>query len=343
MKIAVVLFNLGGPDSPEAVKPFLFNLFNDPAILRVPAPFRWILARLISARRAPVAQQIYAELGGKSPIIEETEGQRDALDGALADEADTYKTFIAMRYWHPGSDEAAAAVKDWGAERVILLPLYPQYSTTTTGSSLSAWHRAARRAGLDASTTAICCYFTHADFIAAHAEKIRENFTDLDRDKTRVLFSAHGLPEKIVKSGDPYQWQVEQTVAAVVAALGHDLDYSICYQSRVGPLAWIGPSTDSEIERAGEDGKNLVVVPIAFVSEHSETLVELDIEYGRLAAQAGVPDYRRVPALGTHSRFIDALAALVKSAPAAGIHPGGPTVCPQDWRSCALKQGGDIG
>jgi len=343
MKTAVVLFNLGGPDSPEAVKPFLFNLFNDPAILRMPGPFRWLLARLIAARRAPVARAIYAELGGKSPIIEETENQAQALDTALRDDTDSYKTFIAMRYWHPQSAETAAAVRDWGAERVILLPLYPQYSTTTTGSSLTAWRQAARHVGLDVPMSAVCCYFTHADFVAAHAGMIAETLSDMDRDNTRVLFSAHGLPEKIVKDGDPYQWQVEQTVAAVIGAMDQAVDYRICYQSRVGPMAWIGPSTDAEIEQAGHEGKNLVVVPVAFVSEHSETLVELDIEYSRLASAAGVSDYRRTPALGTNARFIKALATVVRSAPAQGIRPGGPGICSQEWRCCALKAGGNIG
>jgi ferrochelatase len=317
-RLAVVLFNLGGPDRPQAVRPFLFNLFNDPAIIGAPGPLRWLLAQAVSRRRAPVARQIYRELGGGSPLLGNTQVQAQALEAALSGELGPggTKVFIAMRYWHPMSEETARAVRAYGAARVVLLPLYPQFSTTTTGSSLEAWRRAAGRAGLTAPTTAICCYPRLDGLAAEVAALLGSALGEARRQGTpRVLFSAHGLPKKLVARGDPYQWQVEQTTAAVLEALAEpELDWRICYQSRVGPLEWIGPSTDAEIARAGAEGVPVIVVPIAFVSEHSETLVELDIEYRRLAEQSGVPGYIRVPTVATGTAFIAGLAALVRAA-----------------------------
>lgn len=331
-KLAVVLFNLGGPDRPDAVEPFLFNLFSDPAIIRVPQPLRWLIAKIVSRRRAPLAKEIYARIGGGSPIVRLTEAQGRALEMALSDQADEVKCFLAMRYWRPFAIEAAQAVKAWGADEVVLLPLYPQYSTTTTKSSLKDWDRAAKVAGLSLPIRTICCYPVEEGFIAAHAGLLGEALTKFaPGESVRVLFSAHGLPKKIVEGGDPYQAQVEATCAAVVAKLGvtklglTDLEWITCYQSRVGPLEWIGPATDKEIERAGREGKSLVVVPIAFVSEHSETLVELDMEYGKLAAEAGVPRYVRVPALGTEPRFIAGLANLVRA-----VRETGGVLCPEE-------------
>jgi len=337
-KIAVVAFNLGGPDRPEAVEPFLFNLFNDPAIMGLPWPLRPLLAKLISRRRGPVARDIYAKIGGGSPLLPLTREQTSALEAALAGE-DEVKVFIGMRYWHPMSDEAARAVKAFGADEVVLLPLYPQYSTTTTASSLRDWRRAAKAAGLEVPTSAVCCYPTEPGFVAAEAELVA---AAVDRaagaGRPRVLFSAHGLPKRVIDKGDPYAWQVERSTAAVVAAMGRDdFDWRVSYQSRVGPLEWIGPATDTEIERAGRDKVPLVVVPIAFVSEHSETLVELDIEYGELARESGVPVYERVPAVGTHPRFIEGLARLVRAARAGGggtISQDGPRICPADRVRC---------
>jgi len=312
-KIAVVLFNLGGPTSLAAVEPFLFNLFNDKAIISAPQPIRHVLAKLISKKRAPIAREIYELLGGKSPLLENTESQARALQKKLSGLGEV-KTFIAMRYWQPFSDETAMAVKAFDPDQVVLLPLYPQFSTTTTGSSLANWRRAAKKVGLLAKTSSICCYPLHNRFLKAHAEALKPWLKKAGKN-TRVLFTAHGLPEKIVKAGDPYQWQVEQTVKGILSHLGTAVpDSVICYQSRVGPLKWIGPSTDGEIYRAGGQGKNLVVVPVAFVSEHSETLVELDIEYKKLAMESGVKKYLRVPTLDTAPDFISCLADLVKGA-----------------------------
>ena len=366
-KTAVVLFNLGGPDSPEAVKPFLFNLFNDKAIIGAPQPVRWLLARLISGRRAPTAAAIYADMGGRSPILPNTEAQASALarelNGMAADaaadsgEADggPYRVFIAMRYWHPFTRVTVEAVKAWGAERVVLLPLYPQFSTTTTGSSAALWQQEAARAGLTVPTATVCCYPTTAGWIQALADGIRAAAPNIG--DYRLLFSAHGLPQQVVDKGDPYQWQVERTAAAVVAALGGHPDPVVCYQSKVGPLKWLEPSTDTEIRRAGREGKPIIVVPVAFVSEHSETLVELDKEYRHLADSAGVPDYRRVPTVSESGAFIAALAGLARDA-AARAAPGaeaakdtnaaagstgtvasqtGGRVCPQNFQQCPCR------
>jgi protoporphyrin/coproporphyrin ferrochelatase len=312
-RCAVVLFNLGGPDSLAAVRPFLFNLFHDPAIISLPQPWRRLVAGLIAWRRAPLARAIYQRLGGASPLRANTEAQARALESELGA---GHRVFVAMRYWPPRSPEVAAAVREWQPDEIVLLPLYPQFSTTTTASSLADWRAAAVAAGLVAPTRAVCCYPAEAGFIAALAAEIRSMLErSAPSGRTRVLFSAHGLPEKIVRAGDPYRWQVEYTAEALRAALNIPaLDSVVCYQSRVGPLAWIGPATDAEIRRAGAEGVALVVVPIAFVSEHSETLVELDIEYRHLASAAGVPSYVRVPTVGTAPDFIAGLARLVQAA-----------------------------
>ncbi len=325
MKLGIVLFNLGGPDGPDAVRPFLTNLFSDPAIISLPGILRWPLARLIAGRRAPVARDIYARIGGASPILPETQAQAAALDMVLDRRGIAARSFIAMRYWKPFAPEAVAAAKAWGADRLVLLPLYPQFSTTTTASSLIDWARVARAAGLDLPTARVCCYPWGPGFIAAEVRLVREALAARKPGVDyRVLFSAHGLPKRVVEGGDPYQWQVEQTVAAIVKALGEQgLDSSVCYQSRVGPLEWIGPATDDEIRRAGAEGKGVIVVPVAFVSEHSETLVELDIEYRHLAETAGVPDYRRVPTVGVAEEFIEGLADLIE----AGIESDRPASC----------------
>lgn len=309
MKLAVILFNLGGPDSPEAVEPFLINLFSDPAVITLPALLRIPLARLIARKRAPVAREIYAKIGGRSPILEETEAQARALEQSIT--GHEVKAIIAMRCWKPFSDEAARAVAGFAPDKIVLLPLYPQFSTTTTGSSIKDWHRAARGAGLTAPTSEICCYPQNPGFIAALAASVRETLAKAKPGLAyRVLLSAHGLPKRVIAKGDPYQWQVEQTADALVRELGIK-DWTICYQSRVGPLEWIGPATDAEIHKAAAEGKGIVVVPMAFVSEHSETLVELDIEYAKLARDNGAADYLRAPTVGVRPEFIAGLGDLV--------------------------------
>lgn len=334
-RVAIILFNLGGPDSPAAVRPFLFNLFNDKAIISAPQPFRFLIAQLISRSREKLATANYAHMGGRSPIVPETEAQARALESAIAERVSnvTFRCFPAMRYWRPFVKDAARAAETWGATDAILLPLYPQFSTTTTASSLRAWAKASR---LKAAT--LCCYPSHAAFAEAHADAIKDAWRKGGSPANpRVLFSAHGLPQRVIDNGDPYQWQIERTVAAVRRLLPPEWQHAVCYQSRVGPLKWIGPSTEEELRRAGRDGAGVIVSPIAFVSEHVETLVELDIEYAALARELSLPFYLRAPALGAAPRFIDALADLVErglGAPDKLSSENGARLCPADWGQC---------
>ena len=332
VRTAVVLMNLGGPDRLEAVQPFLFNLFSDPAILRMPALARLPLARIIAWRRGRVALEIYRKLGGGSPLLANTEAQARALEAVLGP---LHRCFVAMRYWDPTSEQAAREVADWAADEVVCLPLYPQFSTTTTASSLAAWRVSAKRRGIDYPTRVVCCYPADPGFVEAIAGLIRPAL-DVAAGygkPPRLLLTAHGLPKRIVQAGDPYPDQVETTAAAVIAALNQPgLDWTICYQSRVGPLEWIGPATDDEIRRAGKDGVPVVVAPISFVSEHSETLVELDLDYRDLAVASGVPAYHRVPTVGIEPGFIRSLAALVRRASAEDWIGG----CASDSARCAL-------
>ena len=335
-RIAVVLMNLGGPDGPEAVRPFLFNLFNDPAIIGLPGIVRTPLARRIAGRREKTAQANYALMGGGSPLLPETREQAAALEAVLAARLpdDEVRVFIAMRYWNPLTPETAKAVEAFGPDQVVLLPLYPQFSTTTTQSSFKAWREHYRGPG---RISAVCCYPESTGWIEAQAALITARLEEAGDRPVRVLFSAHGIPENLVhRKGDPYQEQVERTVFAVVQRLGLQ-DWTICYQSRVGPLKWLGPSTPEAIEQAGLDGVGAVVVPIAFVSEHVETLVELDVEYGHLAEEKGVTPYIRVPAVGVACDFIEALAEAVGSAvDRTGIAPYGPG-CQGDWKACPCR------
>ncbi|HEY4162228.1 MAG TPA: ferrochelatase, partial [Dongiaceae bacterium] len=314
-RIAVVLFNLGGPDKPSAIRPFLFNLFNDRNIIDLPAILRWPIARMISGRRNKLATEIYAKMGGGSPILENTQRQAAALQEMLADIGEA-RTFIAMRYWHPITAETVAAVVSFSPDEIILLPLYPQFSTTTTESSYRAWHAEAARQGLKVPQKLVCCYPVEPGFIAALA-RTAETAIEAARAKStaplHVIFSAHGLPRKIVDRGDPYVAQVSATVNAVVEKLGLPSDqWQVAFQSRVGPLEWVGPATDQAIKDAAERGKAIVVVPVAFVSEHSETLVELDIEYRHLAEKHGAVVYERAPTVSVDPAFIMGLAHLVR-------------------------------
>ena len=322
----------------DSVEPFLFNLFNDPAIISAPLPLRWLLAKWISRRRTPVARERYKKINGKSPLLALTLEQAEALEGRLQDEFRA-KVFVAMRYWHPRSKETAAAVAAFDPGEIVLLPLYPQYSTTTGASSIDDWLTAAAAAGLDVPTSTICCYPNQPGLIKAQAKLIVSAIAEAEEmAKPRVLFSAHGLPKKIVARGDPYPWQVELTAKAVVGELNmEDLDWTVCFQSRVGPLEWIGPSLKDELRRAAADGKPVVVVPIAFVSEHSETLVELDMEYRAVALKLGVPAYVRVPAVGIAGDFIGGLAELVGKARGRNTllcSQGGERLCPSSFKRC---------
>ncbi|MBL4666536.1 MAG: ferrochelatase, partial [Sneathiella sp.] len=334
---AVVLFNLGGPDQLASVEPFLFNLFNDPAIIQLPKPIRFLVAKLISKRRGPVAREIYKNLGGKSPLLEQTDAQAGALATVLSGLSDEYKIFVCMRYWHPRASETVLEVKNFDPDEVILLPLYPQFSTTTTASSVTEWKKVAKNADLDVKTTALCCYPNEKGFSAAYADLILKALANVEGVVPKLLFSAHGLPKKIVDRGDPYPWQIEQSVNGILQELGRpDLDHQICYQSRVGPVEWIGPSTEDEIRLAGSAGQPIMVIPVAFVSEHSETLVELDLEYAEIAQESGVPGYYRVPTVTLHPKFIEGLGNLVKNRHDGGIKSAcGAKICPSSAKGCA--------
>ena len=311
MKKAVILFNLGGPDKLESVEPFLFNLFNDPAIISIPSIFRYPLAKLISKRRAPIAKNIYREIGNKSPILELTQDQAKSLENTLSAKGD-YKCFVVMRCWHPRAAEVIKEIKGYNPDEIILLPLYPQYSASTSGSSIKEWNDLCRKENYEVKTKTICCYPTENNLLQSHANLIKKTIKNLEKKDFKLLFSAHGLPENKIKKGDPYQWQVEQTVDGIMSKLTNEnLDHIISYQSRVGPLKWIGPSTDEIIIKYSKEKKGIVIVPVAFVSEHSETLVELDIEYKKLAEKNGCSFYKRVPALAIEENFIKGLSELV--------------------------------
>jgi len=349
---AVVIFNLGGPDNPDAIKPFLFNLFNDPAIIGLPGLLRKPLAKFIAHHRAPTARKIFAHLGGQSPLLEETEAQASALAREIAREMsreDESRVFIAMRYWHPFIETAVEQVQAFDPDKIVLLPLYPQYSTTTTASSLKEWCRAAAAIDLEAPTRTVCCYPVEEGYITGLVGMIAPAIEEARRQaasrvEPRVLFSAHGLPKKIIATGDPYQWQIEQTAAATARVLAlSGPDWTVCYQSRVGPLEWIGPSLNDELTRAAGDGVPVVVVPVAFVSEHSETLVELDIEYRKIAQDLGVPAYVRVPAIGVDKSFISALARIAVQALKGGEETrsaAGGRPCPATTGRCPLSDTG---
>lgn len=324
-RIAVLLFNLGGPKGPEDVKPFLYNLFRDKYIIGLPFGLRQGVASIIANRRAPAARKNYALMGGGSPILRETEAQARALETYLNSHTKGLeaRVFIGMRYWHPFIEQAATDIDAWKPDEVVLLPLYPQFSSTTTLTATEAFAKAYKG---HAKVTEVCCYSHNDHFIKAHVDLIQARLRPLKNlQEYRLLFSAHGLPEKIVRQGDPYQSQVEATVTRVMAMLNMPIEHVICYQSRVGPLKWIGPSTDDTLRQAGRDGKNAIVVPIAFVSEHIETLVELDMEYNHLAKEAGIADYIRIPALGVADNYIKALndevlKAIGSSATVIGDH-----------------------
>jgi len=338
MKKAVILFNLGGPDKLENVEPFLFNLFNDPAILNLPSFIRYPLAKLIANRRAPTAKKIYQELGGSSPILKLTQEQSFSLEQSLNknDKDSEYKCFIVMRCWHPRAENVINQVINFNPKEIILIPLYPQYSAATSGSSIKEWNDVCKKNNFKVKTSTICCYPTDKNFIEAHKNEIIKKIKDLNNFK--LIFSAHGLPEKNIKKGDPYQWQVEQSVDKIVKSLNiQDLDWILSYQSRVGPLKWIGPSTEDIIVENSKLGKHIVLVPIAFVSEHSETLVELDIEYKELADKNGCKNYSRVPALGTNENFIKAMSNLIINKQEYNfngeIFPP-KTQCPNQFKKC---------
>lgn len=317
MKKAVILFNLGGPADLESVDSFLFNLFYDKNIINLCNPFRFLLAKLISSKRAPIAKEIYSKIGNKSPILEETKKQAEKLEKLLVKNKDghEYKVFIVMRYSAPFAKDVIEQVADFKPDDVVLLPLYPQFSSSTTNSSFEEWYKLTLGHNYKFNNFPVCNYYYEDNFIKAHKSLLLDTYHKAKhKENLIVLFSAHGLPLKLIEKGDPYQQQIEETVRLIVKDIGIDnLEYKVCYQSKVGRLKWLEPSTDDEIKRAGSAKKSVIIVPIAFVSEHSETLVELDIEYGHLAEQSGVIEYLRVPALGCNDNFIRSMADICEN------------------------------
>lgn len=349
-RIAVVLFNLGGPHKKEDIKPFLFNFFMDKNIIRAPWPVRFLVANIIAISRSrKQAGESYSFLGGGSPLLKNSQEQADALLQVLQTSAEyEFCVEVCMRYWHPMTDEVVAKIIQWGPDRVVLLPLYPQYSTTTTRSSLQQWNDQVQKQGLKCPTTLICCYPESKGYIEASVENIRTAYAKalaVSEEKKikapRLLFSAHGLPEDIIREGDPYQAQCERSAQAIVKALKIEkLDWTVCYQSKVGPKKWIEPSTEDELRRAAADQVPVIIYPHAFVNEHVETLVEIEIEYRELAHELGVPHFERVPTVATHGSFISDLAQTVTGhARQSGIFPyGGQRVCPLSSRQCCQSE-----
>ena len=335
MKTAIVLFNLGGPDNPGSVKSFLLNLFNDPLIIRLPGLLRTPLAWLIANRRNKKAQSIYNEIGGKSPILEITRSQARVLGRELEAAGVDNQVFVSMRYWHPMTSEVVKQVQEYNPDQIFLLPLYPQYSTTTSKSSLDAWFKESKKQNLQINTKYVCCYPTNEKLIEAHSSLIQKKIEGINNKKIRILFSAHSLPVSIIKGGDPYQWQVQQTVQSIMKKLTGVEEHVLCYQSKVTPVKWLEPSTPDEIKRAIKDDVVIIVVPIAFVSDHSETLVELDIQYKNLAQEMGSKDYYRIEALNINEIFIEGLKDLVLGGQDTDTKNNiSSKICPKTFKEC---------
>jgi ferrochelatase len=316
-KVGVVLLNLGGPDTLDAVEPFLNNLFNDPDIIDFPGSFlirRW-LAKQISTRRAPMVIEQYKKIGGGSPLKAHTLKQAELLEARL-NEHFPARVYAAMRYWKPFTQDALDEIERDGVTRVVLLPLYPQFSKATTESSLKEWKRQIQtRQNLSLDWTLIEKYHDFPPYLDAFVERIEqglERFPAEKRKTVHIVFSAHGTPMKLVRQGDPYSHQIAETVNAVIKQGGFSHDWSLCYQSKVGPQKWLTPSTPDMIEElAGRGVKDMLIVPIAFASDHLETLFELGIEYRKLADKSGVEQYEVTTGLNDSTKFIDALAQLV--------------------------------
>lgn len=316
--LGVVLLNLGGPDSLEAVEPFLYNLFSDPDIIDFPGSFlfRKGLAKLISSRRYPRIQEQYKQIGGKSPLKDHTLKQATLLEEKL-NEKFPARVYAAMRYWHPSTKEAIDAIEKDGIKRVILLPLYPQYSKATTASSVKEWEKQMKLRGNkpELETSLIESYYDFPPYIEAFVERINEGlrrFSTERRKDVHILFSAHGTPMKLVRQGDPYSGHIKRTVEAIVRQGAFTEAASLCYQSKVGPMKWLTPSTPDTIKELAAKGvKNMLVVPVAFASDHLETLYEVGIEFRHMATEAGVEQFEVTIGLNDSPIFIDALARLV--------------------------------
>ena len=316
-RIGVLLLNLGGPDKIEDVRPFLYNLFADPEIIRLPIKaLQKPLAWLISTLRAKKSQENYLEIGGSSPLRNITEAQAEALEIKLNELGQDAKIYIGMRYWYPFTEEAIARIKNDNITELVILPLYPQFSISTSGSSFRVLEEmwATDRELQQIKYTLIPSWYDAPGYLKAMADLIAQELEKFDNsDQAHIFFSAHGVPVSYVEeAGDPYQREIEECTRLIMQTLGRKNDYTLAYQSRVGPVEWLQPYTETALEELGEKGlKDLLVVPISFVSEHIETLQEIDMEYREVAEEAGITNFQRVPALNVHPGFIESLAHLV--------------------------------
>ncbi|MCX7874721.1 MAG: ferrochelatase [Melioribacteraceae bacterium] len=310
-KIAVVLLNLGGPDSLNAVQPFLYNLFCDPDIFKIPVGQK-LFAKFISKLRAPKVTEEYKLIGGNSPINYWTELQKEKLQNKLNDVSNNFKVFVAMRYWNPLIKDVAKEIESSNFEKVILLPLYPHYSITTTGSSFNEWHRYFNS---NVELIKVNSYQKNKKYIQAINQRINESLNQFDekiRSEVQLVFSAHGTPLSLVKNGDPYFHHINETVNEVMKLRNNSHEYHLCFQSKVGPMKWLEPSTDKMIENlANKNKRHLLIIPISFVSDHIETLFELNIEYRHVAEKVGILNYVVMEGLNDSDIFIDALTELV--------------------------------
>lgn len=317
-RIGVLLFNLGGPEKIEDVRPFLFNLFSDPDIIRLPwRALQKPLAWLISTTRYKLSRGYYEQIGGGSPLRRITDEQARALEQALAAHSIRAKVYVGMRYWRPFLEDAIEEIRRDQVTHLVVLPLYPQFSISTTGSSLNRMNELIRENGAAASRMSVVKqWYEDANYLDSLTASVAEElarFPDQDASRLHIVFSAHSVPVRYIEEGDPYLDQIQATVRSVMERLGTERPHSLSFQSKVGPVKWLRPSTDEMIrELAGDGVSQLLLVPVSFVSEHIETLYELDILYRHVAEEAGIAHYRRVPALNCRSDFIDALAGLVE-------------------------------
>jgi len=335
-RTAVVLFQLGGPDSLEAIEPFLYNLFMDPDIINFPGAFlaRKSFAKFISSRRSVKVAENYKQIGGKSPILDLTQLQASALEVILRSRNINAHVFIAMRYWHPNTEEAVKKIRSGGFEQAILLPLYPHFSKATTLSSVNEWERQAKKHQCVIPIKSVCCYPNQPLFIEAFVENINVALTRFQNIATTdidLVFSAHGVPLSYIRHGDPYQLQIEETVRCVIKRGKWNSPHTLCYQSKVGPIKWLKPSLLDTIEHFNSKGrKYLLIIPIAFVTDHIETLHEINIDARRHAMTHGIHQFELTPALNDHPKFIQCLADLVQEQLELGSHPHS---CETLWRN----------
>ena len=308
-KKAVLLLQMGGPDSLDAVRPFLLNLFTDREIIKIgPAWLQPLIARIIVKKRSAHVEENYSLIGGKSPLRELTEEQARSLEKVLGD---NYRCFVAMRYWRPSTIEALAAIRKAGIKDITALSLYPHYSRATTGSSINELKRVLAESKVDFNVRYIDSFYNNSGYIDAMAEKIREGLQQFHPlADVELLFSAHSLPQSFIDEGDPYLAHIKESVRLIMQQF--TVPHHLSFQSKAGPVKWLEPSTDDMLKQlAGNGVKNLLIVPLSFVSDHIETLHEIDIEYSKKAWELGIAKFERMPSLNSSPRFIEALAALV--------------------------------